>query len=113
MTLRVVEKIQAEKGGRKMVQAVSRLHLNAETRVRFEDSAFQIRGEQSGIEKFFLPLLQFSPVSIIPPLIHTYSSIYTLILPEGQPCDAWEPSNNAMLCRKSGNTVWKKTFIFV
>ena len=25
---------------------------------------------------FFLPVLQFSPVSIIPPLLHTHSSIY-------------------------------------
>ena len=107
MTLTVMDKIQAEKGGRKMVQAVSRRHFTAEPRVRFQDSAFQIRGEQSGtgagfspsasvfayqnhstfapysfihlpptLYNVFLPVLQFSPVSIIPPLLHTHSSIY-------------------------------------
>ena len=90
-----------------MVQAVSRRHFTAEPRVRFQDSAFQIRGEQSGtgagfspsasvfayqnhstfapysfihlpptLYNVFLPVLQYSPVSIIPPSLHSLSSIY-------------------------------------
>ena len=110
MTLTVMDKIQAEKGGRKMVQAVSRRHFTAEPRVRFQDSAFQIRGEQSGtgagfspsasvfayqnhstfapysfihlpptLYNVFLPVLQFSPVSIIPPLLHTGLQLKTFL----------------------------------
>ena len=35
-----------------------------------------ICGGQSDTVTVFLPTLQFSPVSIIPPLLHTHSSIY-------------------------------------
>ena len=75
----------------------------------------------------FLPVLQFSPVSIIPPLLHTHSSIYhpryimffsqyfsfplsvsfhhcstqvfnlKLFLTEGQAGEVWPPSNEIML----------------
>ena len=71
-----------------------------------------------------LPVLQFSPVSIIPPMLHTHSftyhphyimflsqyfcfppvsiippmlhtiHIYMLLLPEEQTCESWEPSTN-------------------
>ena len=153
MTRTVVEKIQTEKCGREMIQAVSRRHLKAEARVRFQDTAFQIYSEHSGIGtgfspsasvfpcqyhstitpysfihlpptlyNVFLPVLQFSPVRIIPPLLHTHPSIYhphcimffsqyfsfpcqyhsTIAphscsythcsSPEGQAGEAWEPS---------------------
>ena len=32
--------------------------------------------EEMALEKVFLPVLQFSPVGIIPPLLHTHPSIY-------------------------------------
>jgi hypothetical protein len=34
----------------------------------------------------------FSIVSIVPQIVLTLSFIYTLLLPEGQKDDAWEPS---------------------
>jgi hypothetical protein len=34
----------------------------------------------------------------------THVFIYTVLLPELQMGEAWEPLNKAMLCRKSGNT---------
>jgi len=37
-------------------------------------------------------VLWFSQVTIVPPMLHTHSFIYTLLLPEGQAVEAWEPS---------------------
>ena len=58
---------------RVIAHAVSRQPLTAEARVRFQCSPC---GKQSDTGEFFLPVLQFSPVSIIPPLFHTHSFNY-------------------------------------
>ena len=34
-----------------------------------------------------------------------------LLLPEGETGEAWEPSNKAMLCRKSGSIGQQGTFL--
>lgn len=41
----------------------------------------------------FLRKFLFSIVSIVPPMLFTLSFIYTLLLPEEQKEDAWEPSH--------------------
>ena len=43
-----------------------------------------------------IPVLRFSPVSTIPPLLHTHSFILILLLSEGQAGKAWELSNKGM-----------------
>ena len=39
----------------------------------------------------YLPLLQFYPISIIPPMLYTHLHLH-LILPKGQIFEVWEPS---------------------
>jgi len=36
-----------------------------------------------------VPVLLFLLASTIPPLLHTHSAIYTLLLPEGQTGEVW------------------------
>ena len=40
----------------------------------------------------FSPSTSLPPVSIVPPMLHTHSFIYMLLLREGQTGEAWEPS---------------------
>jgi hypothetical protein len=40
----------------------------------------------------FVRVLWFTHVSIVPPMLHTHSFIYMLLLPEGQAVEAWAPS---------------------
>ena len=49
----------------------------------------------------FLPVLQFSPVSIIPPLLHS-RLVYTLLLPEIQKSETWKLPKTVIF-RLSGN----------
>jgi hypothetical protein len=60
--------------GRAMTQAVYRRSLTAEARIRFHAYPCEICGGQSGTETgyFFLSVLHFSSVSIIPPVLHTH-----------------------------------------
>jgi hypothetical protein len=59
--------------GRAMDQAISCPSLTAEPRVRFQVSPCEIYGGQSSTGQVFLQWLQFSPVSIIPPTLHTHT----------------------------------------
>jgi hypothetical protein len=70
-----------------MAQVGSRRPLNVEARFRFRISPCEICGGQSDTGT----VLQFAPVSIIPPTVHTHF-IYVLILPEAQMGEVWEPS---------------------
>ena len=62
--------------GRAMAQAVSRRPLAVEVHVRSQDSPCETCGGQSGTLTVFSPSTSVSPVSIIPPLLHTHSFIY-------------------------------------
>jgi hypothetical protein len=92
------------------------------------------------LEKGFRPVLQFSPVSIIPPMLHTHSYIYhqrcimflsqyfsfplpvsfhqcsilifmyTLLLPEGQTGEVWETSKKQCSFGNRGALDKKITF---
>ena len=54
-----------------MTQAVSRRPLTAEAQVRSRVIPFGICGGQSGTGTgFFSRVLRFSPVSLIPPVLH-------------------------------------------
>jgi hypothetical protein len=57
-----------------MTQAVYRRSLTAEVRIRFHAYPCEICSGQSGTGTgfFFLSALHFSPVSIIPPVLHTH-----------------------------------------
>jgi hypothetical protein len=59
-----------------ITRAVSRLPLSSEARVPSQAIPCEIYGRQSSSETCFLPVHRFSPVSIIPPMLHTHSSIY-------------------------------------
>jgi hypothetical protein len=54
----------------------------AENRVQSQFSPCGVCGAQSGTATGFSPVLQFSPVSIIPPMLHTNFQIHAA-LPEG------------------------------
>jgi len=63
-----------------MAQLVSRPPFTtAETRVRFQVSLCSICGAQSGSWTGFSPVLQFSPVSIIPPTLHTHPHLHVAL----------------------------------
>jgi hypothetical protein len=47
--------------------------------------------EKVAVGQFFLPVLLFPPDSVIPYMLYTIL-ICTLLLPEGQMGEAWEPS---------------------
>ena len=57
-------------------QSVSRRPLNTEVPVRFQVSPRKICGGKSGTWTGLSASIRFSPVSIIPPLLHTHLSIY-------------------------------------
>ena len=63
---------------RTMTQAVSRWPLIPETRVQFQDGPLGIVVDKVPLWPVFLPvgLIQRSPVSIIPPMLHTRPFIY-------------------------------------
>jgi hypothetical protein len=62
--------------GRAMAQAVSRRPLTEEARVRSYVRPCEIFGRRSGTGTGFSPSTPVSPVSIIPPMLHTHSFIY-------------------------------------
>ena len=49
----------------------------------------------------FLSVLRFSPVSIIPPMLHTHLPLY-VALPDRQTGKAWEPSKTQCLFQNRG-----------
>ena len=61
----------------------------------------------------FLLVLQFSSVSIIPPLLHTHSFTYTLLLSEGKPGEFSENSDQSELCLISKRTAKCRTLLFI
>jgi len=62
-------------------------------RLGFDPWSFHARSvvDKVVLAHFFLRILRFSPVSIIPPVLQTFF-IYILILTEGQTGETWEPS---------------------
>jgi hypothetical protein len=58
-----------------VLHAVSRRVLTAKTWIRARINLCGICGGQSGSGKGFSPSLRFSPVNIIPPLLHIHSCI--------------------------------------
>jgi len=48
--------------------------LTVSVRVRSQDIPFRFVMKKAEVEQFFLMAIQFSPVSIIPPLFHIHSS---------------------------------------
>jgi hypothetical protein len=59
-----------ESGGRDVAETVSRRPPTAEARVRFRVCPCRICGGQSGTRTGFPPVLRFSPVNFIPPVLH-------------------------------------------
>jgi hypothetical protein len=61
-----------------MAQKLSSCPLTAETQVRSHVIAYEICEKQSDIAlgQVFLQVIWFSPVSIIPPMLHTHPFIY-------------------------------------
>jgi hypothetical protein len=75
-----------------MDYAVTGRPLTAESRVRSQVSPSEIYGGQSGTGTgFSLRVPWFSPVRIIPPMLHTLTLI--LLLSKGQVGEAWELSH--------------------
>ena len=63
-----------------MTQAVSRRSLTAEARVRSQFSPCEIFvGEEVLLRHVFLRVLQFFPVYIIPPMLHTHLHLYVAL----------------------------------
>jgi hypothetical protein len=50
--------------------------------------------------QFFLLVLRFSPVSIIPAVLHTYLHLNNILIRKTT-SESWEPSNETMLLRLS------------
>jgi hypothetical protein len=101
--------------------------------VSFHHCFILIRSSTTDAVYCFSPSTSVSPVSIVPPILHTHSFsycrrsvmffsqyfsfpvsvslhqrsiliiVYMLLLPQGQTGEAWEPSNNAVLFQKSGS----------
>jgi hypothetical protein len=60
-----------------MVQVVSCHPLTAEAWVQSHVSSCDTYGGHSGAKTIFLQVPQFSPVTIIPPMLHTHSLTVT------------------------------------
>ena len=69
---------------------VSRRSLTAEARVQSKASLCEIFSGQSGPVTGFSPSTSVSPVSIIPPILHTVLRL----VPQAQTEEAWEPSKH-------------------
>jgi len=84
----------------KFAQAVSRRPLTAEAQVRFQVIPCAIYGGQSGTETGFSPSSYVSPVSIIPPMLHTHLDLHAALTRRANR----RTLEKGMLCRKSGST---------
>jgi len=83
--------------GRAVAQAVSGQPVTARARVRSQISPSEICAAQSSTGTVSL----VSPVSSIPPILHTHLH-RQLLLPEKQMVQAWEPSKMLGSCEKWG-----------
>ena len=63
-------------------------------------------GGRSGARTGFLQLLQFSPVIISPQVLHNRLRLNGT-LSEEQAGTAWEPSEKAVMCYRSGTVAFK------
>jgi hypothetical protein len=61
---------------RTMAQTISRRPFTAQTRIRYQARICKICGDRIGAGTGFSPSTSVSPVSIIPPMLHTHSFIY-------------------------------------
>jgi hypothetical protein len=64
--------------------------------VSFHQCSILIHTSTTNAVYCFSPSTSISPVSIIPPMLHTHSSTYMLLFP-GQTADGWAPSNRSDL----------------
>jgi hypothetical protein len=76
------------------VTAQSLTPFTTEVQDRSQAGQRQICGGQSGTGTGLSPSTPVSPVSTIPPMLHTYPFIFTPRLSEGRADEAWEASRN-------------------
>jgi hypothetical protein len=96
--------VTAVVSGRVMAQGFSRLPITAEARVQSHVNACGICGGQSELGEDFLPVHRFSPVSIIPPIMHSHSPLH---VPVSKRINErrLETFRKVMLFGKSGRTL--------
>jgi len=97
-----------------MFQAVSRRPVMSEARVRSQYSPYEICGRQSDTRRGCSPSISVPPVSIIPPILHTYLHLHAAVtrMTNGRSLGTLQ---KAMKFRKSDSIVWKmtSTFLFI
>jgi len=94
--------------GRAMAQVISRRPLSAEVHFRSQDSPRKICGAQSGTLTGFSPSTAVSPLSTIPPTLHTHLHLYGALTRRTR--QNLRTFQKAMLLRKFGERWIAKYF---
>ena len=94
--------------GHAIAATLSRCPLTAKAWVRFQVSPYETCGGHSDTGQAFLPVLQFSPVSIIPPLLVTHPLDVALTRTNGRSlgtfAKAISSQKSGSVCQTSADT---------